>query len=178
MMSKNSQDGAMDNPQERSLFKIGYLLGIIDGEGHLGFRRQWQKNGSLQISPVLQIVNCNKKLIDRTAEYMKDLELPVYVAARKSYHENDRPTWVILLKGCKRLSKVVNVLLQYSFSKFAQAKLIQEYINYRHLRLRYSKVDLEYFNKMTILNKKGAKSSETIRLTLRREDIVRSHMKV
>ena len=121
----------MDNQQERSLFKIGYLLGIIDGEGHLGLRHQWQKGGTVQISPVLQIVNCSEELINLVGGYMKDLGLPVYMIRRKSYRPNQRDTYSILLKGMKRLSRVLDVILKYPFIKSKRAELMKEYINYR-----------------------------------------------
>ncbi len=147
-----------DNQQERLSFQIGYLLGIIDGEGHLGLRSQRQRGGTLQISPVLQIVNCEKELIDLVAGYMKELGLPVYIVYRKSNKLHHRDTYAILLKGMKRLSKVLEVIMKYPFVKYKRAKVLKEYIDYRLSRPKkekYTEKEMEFFKRMTILNTVG-----------------------
>ncbi len=167
-MSENGQDVTMGNQQERLFFKIGYVLGLIDGEGNLGLRSYRQLNGKTNYSPILQVECTDRKIINQFARYMRDLKLPVYlmeIKARRNYRSSLR----FLLKGMKRMKPVLDLLLKYPFAKHKQAEVLKQFINYRKSsdkKYEYGEIEKSLKEKITELNSRGrTESSETIRLT-------------
>lgn len=156
-MSENSQDITMGNQQERMFFKIGYILGLIDGEGNLSLRSYRQLNGRTNYSPILQVECTDRKIINQFAQYMQDLNLPVYlveIKARRNYRSSLR----FLLKGMKRMNPVLDLLLKYPFAKHKQAETLKQFINYRRSstkKYEYGKIEKSFKDKITELNSKG-----------------------
>ena len=168
-MSKNSQDVTIGNPQERRLFKIGYILGLIDGEGNLGLRSFKQVSGDVNYSPILQVACTDYRIIYKFAEYMDDLGFAVYLCKAKG-QKGHKDSLRFLLKGMKRMEPILTLLLKYPFAKHKQAEILKQFIDYRKSDLKkhpYGKVEKSFKEKMTDLNRKGrVESSETIRLTV------------
>ena len=165
-MSDNGQDITIGNQQERQHFKIGYILGLIDGEGHLGLRSDRQANGHITYSPILQVACTDFKIINQFAKYMGELGFSIclYEIKGKGFH---RKSLRFYLRGMKRIEPILTLLLQYPFAKHKQAEILKQYIDYRKsnsMKRLYGIVEKSFKDKMTDLNRRAsAKSSETIR---------------
>ena len=188
-----------DNQQERLHFYIGYLLGVIDGEGSL----QLGKDGRGHYVPLIVINNTNIKIIDLVLEAIKYLGLTAYVWTPK-YKKNDNCKLVhrVVIQGIKRIARTLALLQKYKYAKHDRGQILKEFCDYRlsipidkkYLNLQYLNEDKKYGNKedefkkkLTLLNRQGirpntkmsALSSETIRSAPKKEeDIVRSYTRV
>lgn len=172
-----------DNQQERLHFYIGYLLGIIDGEGSI----QLGKDGRGHYVPEITIANTNEKIVNLIVEAFKYIGFSIYVW-KSSIKGNHKAIYRMTFKGIKRVNNVLKILLQYEFAKKDRAKILKEFCEYRlsipidkkYLNLqylneekKYGKIEDEFKKKLTILNMPGirpntrmsALSSETIRFS-------------
>lgn len=80
-------DVTIGNPQVTEA-DIGWLAGIIDGEGHIGISTQNQKRGDT-VKFDLQIVNTDNALIDKVIRIFKALGVNPYVRERT----HNKSTW-------------------------------------------------------------------------------------
>ncbi len=100
----------MDN-QQATPFEIGWLLGIIEGEGSLGL--YWNQVRK-QIYPVIHIINTDKVLIDEAIRILYRIGAGGHVL---SSTENKMPHWKrrydLHVVGIKRLAKLLPRLLEY-----------------------------------------------------------------
>jgi hypothetical protein len=173
MQSKNSQDVTIGNPQERLHFNIGYLIGIIDGEGayQLG-------PDKIYYSPVITINNTDDKIIKLTTEALTLLGIPYHVWKPKLFGKERRYYARILIKGIKNVKLATDIILKYPSAKNERAQLLNDFCNHRLLiakghgsknqfKTKYSNIEIQFKERLRELNSKykGAKSPETIRLT-------------
>ena len=130
---------------------LGWLAGIIDGEGCLQLAKQKYKD-KFHFRPQLVIGNTNPIIIDKLVEIARSNNLPVYLLNRSFVAQNSRAEYVILqVMGLKRIKQWLEVVSPYLFGKKEQAKIILDYINYR-LSLpnpakgivRFGEKDLQY----------------------------------
>lgn len=170
-MSENSQDITIGNQQERLFFDIGYLLGIVDGEGCYQFGKKYEYKGYSIYAPRITIFNNNIHIIDRVVEILNKLDITHNVWKTK-LRERDRTVgYRVEIAEVKRVKKFTDILLQYPSGKKERAQLLNDYCKFRlsipHGK-RKSYVDQEqiFFKKLKEMNlqfRKGTKSSETIR---------------
>ena len=178
MHSNNSKDNTMGDPQERLHFKIGYILGLIDGEGCY----QLEHDGRGHYYPSLTICNTDPLIIDQLKQYLEELNIEYFVWSPKFYGKEKRPYLRLFVKGIRRMKVVLDLVTQYPHAKIERAKILKLYCEYR---LAIPKKDLykngnhdytkenELRKRLSNLNAKykGAKSSTTIRSTAEADDI-------
>ncbi len=70
----------MGNPLEKLSFDIGWLIGIIDGEGC--FCLDQKRNPSLKFYPRIQITNTNLLIIQKAKRILSDAGLTCYSYTR------------------------------------------------------------------------------------------------
>lgn len=166
-----SMNGKIGNQQERRHFYIGYLLGIIDGEG--AYQLSPDKK---YYSPVITINNTDDELIDRTAEALRFLAIPYHVWVPKRHSKERRKPKRLYIKGIKRVKRATDVLLEFPSAKRERAKLLNDFCRHRlsiprkggntnQFDTRYSKIEIQFKERLRQLNAKykGAVSPETIR---------------
>jgi hypothetical protein len=186
----------MGNQQERSHFKIGYLLGVIDGEGSF----QLGNDGYGHYVPEIVISNTDDKIISLVVEALKELGLPAYVWTPKNTKSNHKPVTRVCIRGIKRLAKVMGFLQNFDYAKKDRGQVIKDFCDYRlsvpiaekYSNKRYNSTPYgshedEFKRRLTLLNMTGIRkntkmseiSSETIRLAPPKgDDIVRPYMRV
>ena len=171
MLSKNSKDGTMDNPQERLHFNIGYILGLIDGEGCY----QLENDGKGHFYPSLVIGNTDPLIIEAGRKCLESLGITCWVWFPKLTGKETRPYQRLYVKGLRRMKELLDIVTLYPHAKIERANLLKEFCElrlsmtnkeiYKNGKHDYTK-ELELKKKLSNLNNryKGAKSSETIRL--------------
>jgi len=167
----------MDNQQEslRLERKLGYLAGIIDGEGTITLRFHSRKDKTPIIQPAVTIVNTDIKIINACANTLKELGLPFWLTEYEG-KGNWKKRYLIEISGLKRVPKILSVITDYLVGKKELAEIVNEYCE-RRLNLLgrhwyYTEEDLEYVrrvksfhghqDKVKITLETIAKSSETI----------------
>lgn len=141
-----------DNQQER-LALLGYLAGIIDGEGWIGLAQS--KNQEMRcgytVTPQISIHMVGKDAIDHIDSVFVQVGLPSY-----SIHLRTSSRWSI--RGFKRVTPVLDTLLPYLHIKRRQAELILEYRDARLARHHHSdpsERELGIVSEIRALNTKG-----------------------
>lgn len=167
-MGDNSQDVTIDNQQERLFFDIGYILGIIDGEGCCQFGYKYYYKGCKVFSPKITIFNSNPSIIEKTKKCLDRLGVSYYCFAVKAHGREVWPGWRVEIAGIGRVEKITNLLLPFPSGKQDRLRILNEFCHYRTgaNRTKYSEIDQSYFIKLRELNKlyRGrTESPETIR---------------
>lgn len=149
----------MDNPQVTDI-EIGWLLGIVDGEGCYTMSKG--SKGSYNVS--MKFVNTCPIIMDKIESILRRLGIPfhVYQSFRTA---NQRPAKRLEINGPRRLIKFLDFVLPYDFGKKDQADLLHKYITVR-LNTPYGEMD-DVFEQFTCFALKDAKkyhgTSETTR---------------
>lgn len=131
----------MGNQQatEASLqFKLGWLIGMIEGEGLVGLYAT--KSGNKRTTyyrPVIKIFNTEAELIARCHEYLTELGVPHHIyegkPRLKSTGKEYKTLYSLYIQGIKRCEKAISVIKPEYFSgvKGHNIRLIQQYIHSR-----------------------------------------------
>ena len=171
-MSNNSQDITIGNQQERLFFDIGYILGMIDGEGSYQIAPKYKYKNYTMYAPRISIYNNNPHIIQQTINALKNWNIIFSVYAPPLHSGETRVCYRIYIEGIKRCKKLTDILLQFPSGKKERVQLINDFCNYR---LSFSKnkkenetysYKVEAFRKqISLLNAEyhGTKSPETIR---------------
>lgn len=175
-MSKNIQDIAMDNQQGKTYFKIGWLVGMIEGEGCITLSKSGKVKNKIgnKLSPYISITNTDKRLIDRAIEIVKSFDLPFYLDQRKY---NNGLKWkdrfTIQVYGLKRSKIWLELITKYLVGKRRQAEILLEFIAQREKVLKlhpfnkpYTDLEIRLYNQIRELNSRPnrtTKPSETKR---------------
>lgn len=125
----------MDNPQATD-FELGWLSGIIDGEGC--FTMSPGSRGSYNVG--IKLVNTNKLIIEKICEILRKLGIAfhIYDAFRSG---NQRPAKRIEVNGVMRVEKALKILLPYIMAKYEEAHTLFEYVTKR-LATPYGKMKI------------------------------------
>jgi hypothetical protein len=154
-------------PPPLSEVQLGYLAGIIDGEGciHLSARRKRvyfchkrgkTYRGECSPYPSIQITNTNLIVLERIQEWLNG-----WGHIRKFVSKDGRkPRFTLAIDSARQVETILTAILPYLIIKNPQARLILHYIR------RYCSGDLSteeessIVNTIRALNLKGYKSEE------------------
>lgn len=126
----------MDNPQKRPA--VEWLAGFVDGEGsfilQVSKERRW-KNGTygIRLRPRITIPNMHKPTMDFIAGLLEEWSIgnQFTVVSRKAQNPKHSQGYVISVNGHKRSLKLLKLLLPYLVTRWEQAKLLEEFIEWR-----------------------------------------------
>lgn len=142
----------LDN-QQRRLIEIGYLCGLMDGEGTFTISKSnKRKNGKHNLHPYFQMSMRDLPTIDRAAGIIRELGIGCYV-----YHKGKGATHVLHCGGYKRLSQLLPIVIPYLVEKKERADLVLSYVQRRKDLPRntpYSVHDYQDQRRMAELNVK------------------------
>ena len=175
-MSENNQDITMDNQQGKMHFNIGWLVGMIEGEGCITLAAGARTNSKYghKISPYLSITSTDKRLIDKAIEIIDFFHLPVHLDKRE-YHNGKKwkDRYTLQVFGQKRVKEWLILIKPYLVGKQEQAEIVLSFIEQRQKILNkhpwhkpYTNEDLVLYEKVHKLNGRlgrSAKPSETKR---------------
>jgi hypothetical protein len=144
----------MDNQQERlSDFDLGWLIGIIDGEGSF-----WLARSPSGYLPVFEIVNTNFDIIAQIELCLKKLGISyhIYIPTRNS---RQKPYKKLEVKGIERLKKFFDKLAKYFKCRFDQADLLRQFVEHRLSVPKlepYTEVENQIFYLLKHFNHRGS----------------------
>lgn len=148
----------MDNQQPSiSEFELGWLCGVIDGEGCIGL---WSRGGSRshEYKPGMRIANTSKPLVDKVCALLKSIDVGCHVTYYKPRNERSKEYWAITVEGFKRLNKLLPVIKDILVEKKAQAALLWAWCESRQSKwksLEYSEFELDIPKQLSALNYRG-----------------------
>jgi sigma54-dependent transcription regulator len=156
---------------------LGWLSGIIDGEGTLTVCRCRNSKGIYgQIRPIIQVVNTNLNLLKECQKLFH--QLTGTMPKIKSFNsgnafKSNKQCYRIQITGYKRVKQICVALVPFLVAKKEQASLLIDLSDIREKRFRQTIGDDEEVISIAIrkLNKEP-ESVTTIRQTFLNEDIV------
>ncbi len=149
-----------DNQQAKSLFDIGWITAILEGEGWFILNRRKTKYNRISYRPVIAMKNTNFKICDQMSDILKKWNIGVWVNDNNSKNPKWKDQRIVELNGFKRCKKLLNIILPYMNGKKKQAELINEFIDYRmqfynNRHIHCDDKEEQYFLQLKELNKKG-----------------------
>jgi hypothetical protein len=134
LLSNNPEDVTIGNPQA-TREEIGWLAGIIDGEGYLGFqvendRRQDRK--SFGIRPELHISNTDEAIILRSQGICRKIGVNPYIRATKANTRVQKDQYRLQVRDMNKLAVLLNAVRDnLTGLKQQRADLVLEFIALR-----------------------------------------------
>src|SRR5713101_5131642 len=118
-----------DNQQPR-LEELGWLAGMIDGEGSMGaYLRQGVKTPHFK--PIVQSSGTHKGGLEHLHGILERMEVGHHIVWQKPRQERYRPCWHVTIVGMKRIPTLLTALAPYLVIKREQADLLMEWIDLR-----------------------------------------------
>lgn len=141
--------------QQVTEVELGWLAGIYDGEGYLGFSRQNAKK-MRSIRPDIQLVNCDIEVILKVVEILRKIGINPYIRERihdKSVKGRWRRNFIIQFSTFSKVKTFIDTLGHLlTGEKRVKASLMLKLVNSRlpkTKRDRYTEEELalvdEYF---------------------------------
>lgn len=128
-------------------FEVGWLAGVIDGEGTVAFsvyplRHKGSILQELRVKPQIIVTNTDKDLVERVADIFGRCQIGVHFQTRtqhgRSFAGNKpskyRPLHVANISGFKRAKKALELVVPHLVSKKAKAEIVLRYIDQRELK--------------------------------------------
>ena len=134
-MRMSSRDGDIERAD------IGYLAGIIDGEGCLSIAVAKREDSAfkLNIKPILNITNTDRKLIEAVQTILGKLGIKNRVSRYHAAPNRRSDGYRIHVTSPEELARILPVLIPYLISKRRRAELILAYVLKRRRKLRMFK---------------------------------------
>jgi signal recognition particle subunit SEC65 len=134
-------DETMGNPQATEA-EIGWLAGIIDGEGHIGISRQGAKKGDA-IKTDLQIVNTDWALIQKVIDILRKLGVNPHVRERVHVKKTWNTNWIVSVGKFAHIRRVLEAVRPHLTGiKSEKADCMLDLIRSRMQKTRADRYDL------------------------------------
>lgn len=139
--------------------EIGWLCGLIDGEGTISLRWTAQK-GKRYLVPFLQIANSDVATLDQCVEILHAFGVGHNVRwiDPSSSRLTKRTYWTILVVGMKRLTALLPRIMPYLVTKREQSHLVWDFIRERmskNMQEPYGETELQCLRGLHALTNKG-----------------------
>jgi len=150
-----------DNQQTNS-FRIGWIVGILEGEGWFILDKMWNWNKKWHIyKPMIGMNNTDETIIKQTDDILTEWKVGHHITKRNmKYPWKDQ--WQLIIFGMKRCTSLLEIILPYMSAKKKQAQLLMDFIEYRETKTshdRHGKVETAFYEKLKGLNRKGKVST-------------------
>lgn len=127
-------DETMGN-QQVTAAELGWLAGIIDGEGYLGLQlyqdKRMDRKCGLNIDPCLHISNTDEEIVLKSRDIVRKLGVNPYIRASKLKNRK-KDQYKIQVKHMSKMKKILEATYPYlTGNKKKRAKLILEFIDLR-----------------------------------------------
>lgn len=122
----------METEKEYNTGEIGWLSGIVDGEGSIGIRRCMKKGKYISYTPFIQVTNCDFILLDRIKEILDYYGIDYTFTIRKDDRELKwRNSGHIAIGNYEGSVRFLKLIMPFLISKKRHAEILLEYCNYR-----------------------------------------------
>lgn len=165
----------MGNPQETDLFELGWLSGIIDGEGSFCFKSTRTPQGYECFRPCFFLANTDKSIIDRFGRILSQLGLPFNIRLHGQRKSRNKPAYQLSVEGLKRVKRMLEVLDGRIGSKKRAADVLHEYITMRLQKPNHAPTGPEEYAivaKSRAVNQRGNQTGSSTTTRVARETVM------
>ena len=138
---------------------LAWLAGILDGEGTITVFRNTEKNGRVRLCPTINITNTNPKIITKSMQILKKLDVSFHVQERWTDSKRYATCWCISSRNMTTISTVLNSTRPYLYGKGAVADMVLKFIDIRfnntNKRKPYTAKEHELAEAAMSFNKRG-----------------------
>lgn len=172
LLGDTTKDIKIDNQQVRLLFDIGYLLGMIDGEGAIQIANKYVSKNGMVCIPKIGIYNSNPIIIETVISIFKKLGMAFYIYKPKIHGKEQRPCYRIEIIGFKRVKSLTDLLMHFPCGKSERIQIINDFCTQQletpwgERQSKEAFIRIERFKKLLKAKNfehRGAITSETIR---------------
>ena len=126
--------------------ELGWLAGVIDGEGTIAFsvytlRHNGKIVNNVRVKPQLIVTNTDKALVERVSDILSRCGIGAHFQTRTQHGRGFaktskyRPLHVANVSGFKRAKKALELVGPHLVSKRVKAELVLRYIVQRELKI-------------------------------------------
>lgn len=113
--------------------ELGWLAGMLEGEGCITFFQQARKRGGYDIITGIQITNTDVNIISKLNEILKKCDLSWFLRDKKVYSKNHTQCFYLECRQQAMLRKSLEILIPYMYgNKKSKANLVLDYLNKRN----------------------------------------------
>jgi len=135
-------------------FELGFIIGLIEGEGSITLGRGVCKNPQgFSLHPRFFITNTDMVLLNKAQSIIGAGKI---FKKEKIQKINHKQGFKLCIDDKNELKTLLLKLEPYLISKRKQCQLLLEYINTHIRKNGYSKRDTEIFQEIKTLNKRGS----------------------
>ena len=136
-------------------FSVGWLTGIIDGEGWLILNRQLLSSKNYRYVPVIGMNTTSDKIADEFHRLLRVLNVGVWRGLRHFKNPKHKKQHQFNVRGFKRCLLLIELIDGRLIEKQTQLDLLKEYIMFRlslPLKSPCGTLEDEYYQKLKGLN--------------------------
>lgn len=153
----------MDNQQPKSQYELGWLVGMIEGEGWMILNRQLLPSKNYRYVPVIGMNSTSKILAEEMARIIKSLGVGVWIGEKHTKNPKWSDQVVLNVRGFQRCKKLLEEIIPYLLLKKEQGILLRDYIEYRskmNCKQPCGEIEERYWKKIQQLNEKGKRFND------------------
>lgn len=121
--------------QQPTLVELGWLAGLIDGEGYIGICRNndyRNKVAYVGYIPMMHVCNTDEAIILKARDIMRKMGLNPYIRAAKTYNKKSKDNYRVQVKHMNKLINLLSPILPYlTGHNQERAKLVVEFCESR-----------------------------------------------
>src|SRR3990172_1603803 len=142
--------------------ELGWLAGIIDGEGCLSLHDRSGKRRGTGMTPLVSICNTDLAIIERISQILAKMEIGNFVSKLYVAHKNKNPYKVVSVQGLKRVGKLLTFVIPVlTGQKCKKAILLNEFCISRLSDWHaapFTSRQLDIYHEIRDLNRRGRKA--------------------
>lgn len=120
----------MDNQQVTDI-EIGWLTGIVDGEGCIAIFRNPGHNNYKSLRPHFEITMTDERALKKVMEIFRKCNLEGWILQKSPGNKKHKPCYCVKLQGYVKVKPVLELLIPHLVIKKVQAELTLDFINRR-----------------------------------------------
>lgn len=148
-----------DNQQANPNYEIGWLVGIIDGEGWviLGKALNYPSKRYRYI-PTVGINSTSPLIIGECHRILDKYNVGHWIQQSKIRNVKWKDQWVCVIRGYKRIKQILPIIKDRLIAKSQQANILYDFIQYREKLNNwdiYGEIEDNFYQEIKRLNRKG-----------------------
>lgn len=149
----------MGNQQVNPDYEIGWLVGILDGEGWFILGKATNHpSKKIRYVPTVGVNSTDESIVKELSRILDKYQIGYWIKKREFKKKIWKDQWILVIRGFKRVKKILPLVKDKLICKSKPANLIFSFIKYREsldYNEAYSKEEEKFYLEAKRLNQKG-----------------------